>query len=128
MKLREPTDFLILEALDDRGRNVATNLAHHIDKGRKNINTRLPVLRDYGLVRKIGPAARSGLYEITRRGRLALMYRDQYGDVEDFEALLESVEVPDASTVESPDRALARNAPDLEDEATGSDADDESTE
>jgi hypothetical protein len=56
------------------------------------------------------------------------MYRDQYGDVKDFEALLESVGVPDASTVESPDRALARNAPDLEGEETASDADDESTE
>lgn len=88
MKLRQPTDFLILEALEDTGRNVATNLAPHTGKSRKNINTRLPVLEDYGLVEKIGPAERSGLYEITRLGRTALIYADQYDDVDDFEALI----------------------------------------
>lgn len=89
MKLRQPTDFLILEALEDKGRNVATNLAAHTGKSRKNINTRLPVLEDYGLVRKIGPAERSGLYEITSIGKAALVYRDQYDEVDDFESLIE---------------------------------------
>lgn len=89
MKLRQPTDFLILEALEDKGRNVATNLSAHTDKSRKNINTRLPVLEDYGLVAKIGPADRSGLYEITSLGKAALVYRDQYDEVDDFEALIE---------------------------------------
>ncbi|ELY82626.1 winged helix-turn-helix domain-containing protein [Natrinema gari] len=89
MKLRQPTDFLILEALEDKGRNVATNLAAHTGKSRKNINTRLPVLEDYGLVRKIGPAERSGLYEISSTGKAALVYRDQYDEVDDFEALIE---------------------------------------
>lgn len=89
MKLRQPTDFLVLEALEDRGRNVATNLAAHTGKSRKNINTRLPVLEDYGLVRKIGPAERSGLYEITSLGKAALVYQEQYDEVDDFEALIE---------------------------------------
>ena len=89
MKLRQPTDFLILEELEDKGRNVATNLAAHTGKSRKNINTRLPVLEDYGLVRKIGPAERSGLYEITSLGKAALVYRDQYDEADDFEALIE---------------------------------------
>lgn len=89
MKLRQPTDFLILEALENTGRNVATNLASHTGKSRKNINTRLPVLEDYGLVRKIGPAKRSGLYEITSLGKAALIYQDQYDDVDDFESLIE---------------------------------------
>lgn len=89
MKLRQPTDFLILEELEDKGRNVATNLAHHTGKSRKNINTRLPVLEDYGLVAKIGPAERSGLYEITSLGKAALVYQDQYDEVDDFEALIE---------------------------------------
>lgn len=89
MKLRQPTDFLILEALEENGRNVATNLQSHTEKSRKNINTRLPVLEDYGLVRKIGPAERSGLYEITSDGKAALIYQDQYGEVDDFDALLE---------------------------------------
>ncbi|NKE34995.1 winged helix-turn-helix transcriptional regulator [Natronococcus sp. JC468] len=88
MKLRQPTDFLILEELEDKGRNVATNLATHTGKSRKNINTRLPVLEDYGLVEKIGPAERSGLYEITSLGQAALVYRDRYGEVDDFEAYI----------------------------------------
>jgi len=108
VKLRRPTDFLILEALEEHGRNVATNLAHHTDKSRKNINTRLPVLDDYTLVRKIGPAEHSGLYEITRKGRVALMYRDQYGEVDDFEGLLEQPDAPDASDASNPQQALAR--------------------
>jgi len=89
VKLRQPTDFLILEALEEKGRNVATNLAEHTGKSRKNINTRLPVLEDYGLVRKIGPAERSGLYEITSTGKAAIVYREQYDDVDDFDSLIE---------------------------------------
>ncbi|ELY53434.1 hypothetical protein C491_21136 [Natronococcus amylolyticus DSM 10524] len=89
MKLRQPTDFLILEELEDKGRNVATNLAQHTGKSRKNVNTRLPVLEDYGLVQKIGPAERSGLYEITRLGKAAIIYQDEYDDADDFESLLE---------------------------------------
>jgi len=104
MKLRRPTDFLILAALEEHGRNVATNLEHHVGKSRKNINTRLPVLADYDLVDKVGPAEYSGLYEITHKGQVALMYRDQYGDVEDFEALIEE---PDAENA-GPQTAVAR--------------------
>ena len=90
MKLRRPTDFLILEELDERGRNVATNLAHHTGKSRKNINTRLPILTDYGLVDKIGPAPRSGLYEITDLGRAAVELREDYED-EDWEDRVEDL-------------------------------------
>ena len=89
MRLRQPTDFLILQELEEKGRNVATNLASHTGKSRKNINTRLPVLEDYGLVQKIGPAERSGLYEITSDGKAALLYQDQYDKVDNFEVLLE---------------------------------------
>ena len=89
MRLRRPTDFLILEALDERGRNVATNLAAHTGKSRQNINTRLPVLADYDLVRKIGPKERSGLYEITPKGQAALAHRDEYRRIGDFEQLIE---------------------------------------
>jgi len=89
MRLRRPTDFLILEALEGTGRNVATNLAVHTGKSRKNINTRLPVLADYGLIRKIGPKKRSGLYEITPTGQAALAHKDEYRRGEDFEQLIE---------------------------------------
>jgi hypothetical protein len=88
VKLRQPTDFLILEALHTYGRNVAPNLAEITDKSRKNINNRLPVLDDYGLVRKIGPAERSGLYELTDTGRVALRLRDEYDHSIDFDGLI----------------------------------------
>ncbi|ADD06615.1 homolog to phage PhiH1 repressor protein [Natrialba magadii ATCC 43099] len=107
MKLRQPTDFLILEALEDKGRNVATNLAAHTGKSRKNINTRLPVLEDYGLVEKIGPAERSGLYEITSMGKAALVYQDQYDEVDDFEDLIEG---PSAGDIEVDADADAQTA------------------
>ncbi|GAB3682344.1 hypothetical protein GCM10028857_08020 [Salinarchaeum chitinilyticum] len=89
MRLRQPTDFLVLEALHSYGRNVAPNVAEITGKSRKNVNNRLPVLDDYGLVRKIGPAERSGLYEITERGRVTLQLRDQYDAAEDFDALVD---------------------------------------
>jgi DNA-binding IclR family transcriptional regulator len=89
VRLRRPTDFLILEALAAYGRNVATNLSEITGKSRKNINNRLPQLVDYGLVRKIGPAEHSGLYEITTKGELALGHREEYDEREDFGAFLD---------------------------------------
>ena len=115
MKLRQPTDFLILEALEDKGRNVATNLASHTGKSRKNINTRLPVLEDYGLVRKIGPAERSGLYEISSLGKAALVYQDQYDDVDDFESLIEG---PSAAASDGGDAQASFARGEEEDEET----------
>lgn len=100
MRLRRPTDFLILEALEDRGRNVATNLAEHTGKSRKNINTRLPILEDYDLVTKIGPAERSGLYEITPKGKAALIHREDYGEVDDFDALIEEPSASDGGAAD----------------------------
>jgi predicted transcriptional regulator len=85
MKLTQPTDFEILEMLDDHGRNVAANLAIHLDRDRAYLNTRLPYLLDYGLVEKIGPSDKSGLYEITDHGRAALECREQYDDVSSHE-------------------------------------------
>jgi len=91
MKLVMPTDFEILDALSDGKRNNAVNLAYVLDRNRAYINTRMPVLRDYGLVESAGPAPTSGLYVITSKGAAALAHRDSYGDDEtDFDALLES--------------------------------------
>lgn len=125
MKLRRPTDFLILEALDAYGRNVATNLSHHIDKSRKNINTRLPVLEDFGLVRRIGPGERSGLYEITARGRTALEYRDDYDEVEDFGAFIDGMDPPEGNRYETPSPAGVALARSEDDRTGGTDGGDE---
>lgn len=121
MKLRRPTDFLILEALDAYGRNVATNLAHHIDKSRKNINTRLPVLEDFGLLRRIGPGERSGLYEITERGRTALANRHRYDDVEDFGALIDRLDPPERDRQNTPSPAGVALARSEDDRTKGAD-------
>lgn len=89
MRLVEPTDFEILDALSDGRRNNAANLAYLLDKDRSYLNTRLPVLADFKLVERVGPAPNSGLYIITERGLAAVECRDRYGDPDvDFDALL----------------------------------------
>lgn len=89
MKLAVPTDFEILEALANRKRNTAANLSYILDKDRSYINTRLPVLADYSLVERIGPAPNSGLYEITDKGLVVVDLQSEYKDDEvDFDALV----------------------------------------
>ena len=97
MKLAVPTDFEILDALSDGKRNTAANLSYILDKDRSYINTRLPVLADYGLVDRIGPAPNSGLYEITEKGEAAVDLQEHYRQEDvDFDALL-AEEVQDAT-------------------------------
>lgn len=88
MHLVDPTDFDILEILTE-GRNVPGNLAIRLDVEPGYIRTELPKLAKNGLVERIGPAERSGLYEITDRGRAALELREQYDSETDFEAVLD---------------------------------------
>ncbi|MFW6384657.1 MAG: ArsR family transcriptional regulator [Halodesulfurarchaeum sp.] len=91
MKLAVPTDFEILEALSDGRRNTAANLSYILDKDRSYINTRLPVLADYGLTERIGPAPNSGLYEITEKGHVVLDNREKYREDDvDFDALVDA--------------------------------------
>ena len=91
MKLAVPTDFDILEALSDGRRNTAVNLSYILDKNRSYINTRLPILADYGLLERVGPAPKSGLYEITEKGEVVVEHRDKYrSDGVDFDELVES--------------------------------------
>jgi predicted transcriptional regulator len=89
MRLVSPTDFDILAAMADGRRNNAVNLAAMLDRNRSYINTRLPILLDYGLVERVGPAPNSGLYEITPKGRAVVEHRDRYDDTDvDFNALV----------------------------------------
>lgn len=87
MKLVDPTDFQLLKALSDGKRNTAANLAVELDRNRAYLNSRLPVLYDYGLVEQVGPAERSGLYEITDKGKIVARHREEYRngtvDIED---------------------------------------------
>lgn len=95
MKLVNPTDFDLLEAFDQYGRNVAANLAIRLNRDRAYINTRMPHLEDYRLIESIGPATNAGLYELTDRGKAVLEHQDQYSTLEaaEFEALVdESIE------------------------------------
>lgn len=91
MRLVQPTDFEILETLDTHGRNVASNIAIHLDRDRAYLNTRMPHLLDYGLVTKIGPADNSGLYELTDRGEAVLSHQEAYDEVNqnEFRTLIE---------------------------------------
>lgn len=89
MRLADPGDFKILEYLQD-GRNVAGNIHLDIDVTRGYVNSELPKLADYGLVRKIGPNPNSGLYELTEKGELAIEYRHVYHQEDiDFNEFLE---------------------------------------
>lgn len=88
MRLQLPTDKLILGALLE-GRNLAANIAAEIDRSRNYINQRMGPLHDYGLVEKVGPIEGTGLYEITPKGGAAYLLADRYGEVDDFEALVE---------------------------------------
>jgi predicted transcriptional regulator len=91
MKLTQPTDFDILSVLSDGKRNNAINIAEMLDQERSYMNTRLPVLDDYGLIESVGPAENSGLYVITDTGQQALKYQDEYNkDSDRFEELLEA--------------------------------------
>lgn len=88
MRLVQPTDFKILGQLADSRRNNAANLAVLLDQDRSYINTRLPVLADYGLVKRVGPAEKSGLYVITERGHAAVACQEAYATNSDFEAII----------------------------------------
>jgi predicted transcriptional regulator len=89
MKLVQPTDFEILKALSETGgRNVATNIAQRINKDRSYVNTRFSALVENGLVERVGPSEKSGLYDLTDRGNRALQYRDRYEKTDDFESLI----------------------------------------
>lgn len=91
MKLVDPTDFEILDALSDGKRNTAANLAIELDRDRAYLNSRLPVLADYDLLNQVGPAERSGLYEITEKGKVAAEHHEAYRREDaDFEGVIES--------------------------------------
>lgn len=88
VKLKRPTDFEILDIFSDGERDVGVNVADRLDKNRGYINTRLPQLEDYGLLERVGPSDRSGLYRITPRGIAALKLRERYDD-DDFADLID---------------------------------------
>jgi len=78
IRLTTPTDFHILNALSDGERDTTANIASQIDKERGYLNTRLPALADFELLRKIGPHANSGLYQITPLGVAAMQRQSLY--------------------------------------------------
>ncbi|QLH80032.1 hypothetical protein HZS55_15720 [Halosimplex rubrum] len=93
MKLKRPVDFEILGAYSDGEQDVGVNIAERIDYNRSYVNTRLPQLEDYGLLTKVGPSERSGLYRITPKGVAALRLRNEYGE-EGYEELVDERAAP----------------------------------
>ena len=86
--LLRPLDFALLDELTE-GRNVGANLHVLVDASSPYTLERLSQLADYGLVRRVGPNENVGLYEITPLGEAALAHREEYGEVDDFDALIE---------------------------------------
>lgn len=90
MRLTVPTDFEILGTLSDERRNNAINIAAELDRNRSYINTRLPVLADFGLIERVGPASNSGLYVITEKGQIVAKHQEAYEDDSiNFESFIE---------------------------------------
>ncbi|GGI95270.1 hypothetical protein GCM10008995_01810 [Halobellus salinus] len=83
MRLRRPTDFLILDVLSDGERNTGANIADLIERDRGYVNTQLPTIEDQGFVKKIGPHQNSGLYQITPLGIAAVQKQSLYSESED---------------------------------------------
>lgn len=85
------TDFKILEALADGERNIAANIALEIDADRGYINNRFSYLLSRDLVQRVGPKERSGLYQITEKGEVAVEHRQKClnDEVDDFESFVE---------------------------------------
>lgn len=93
MRLSQPTDFLILEALSDGERDTGANVAKRIDRDRKYINNELPKLEKQRLVKKIGPHENSGLYQITPLGIAAIQKQSLYSERKDeFETAIRDLE------------------------------------
>jgi predicted transcriptional regulator len=104
MRLSQPTDFLILDALSDGERDTAANIAKRIERKRTYINAELPKLTDQGLVQKIGPYENSGLYQITPLGVAAARNQSLYNKNEtEFERtirqLADEIEIQRPSVV-----------------------------
>lgn len=83
VKLNEPTDFEILDALRDGGNLTPGRVAHRIDRSTKYVSTRLSQLRDYGLVEYVPPEELGELYRVTEAGERAAELRDEYGGPDD---------------------------------------------
>ena len=85
------TDFKILNVLASGKRNVAANVALEIDVDRGYINSRFGYLLSEDLVERVGPKERSGLYEITPKGQVAVEHKQVYfaDESDDFESFVE---------------------------------------
>ena len=91
MKLVDPTDFDILEVMEPGQRETAPNIAEILDKDRQYISNQLSDLAGKGLVKKVGPSVRSGMYVITEKGQVAVRFRESYSHEAhvEFENLIE---------------------------------------
>lgn len=85
------TDFKILEALADGERNIAANIALEIDADRGYINNRFSYLLSRDLVERVGPKERSGLYQITEKGKVAVEHKQKRlnDEVDDFASFVD---------------------------------------
>lgn len=105
VKLKQPIDFRVLEAMSDGRRDKGANIAIRIDEDRMYVNNRLNDLAEYGLFEKIGPAENTGLYQITPKGVAAMELEDGYERgrkwEEAVEACAQRVEIRDPETVTS---------------------------
>lgn len=93
MKLTDPTSFQVLRVIADGRPQTATNLGEILDQDARYMSNQLNDLHKTGLVRRVGVAETSRMFEITEKGRIALEYADKYSHqrASEFGELVERV-------------------------------------
>lgn len=64
VRLKEPTDTMILEYLEEKVRDVPGNIANSIDRHPTYVSDRIKQLEDYGLVEDTGHS----VFKLTAKG------------------------------------------------------------
>jgi len=75
LRLRNPTDFEILDLMSDGERYTPGYVAECLDRDSGYMRNRIRELAGNGLIDRVG---NSTMYILTQRGRVALELRDQY--------------------------------------------------
>lgn len=106
MKLTDPTSFQVLRVIADGRPQTATNLGEILDQDARYMSNQLNDLHKIGLVRRVGVAETSRMFEITEKGKIALEYADKYSHqrASEFGELVERV--LDSREIDTPEADL----------------------
>ena len=87
--LTTPTDLEIIELLSKGDRQTPANVAAHLDRNSRYMSGRLRDLEERGYIRGAPPAERSGMYEITKLGKIVAFHIHAY--VRDYQNIFHGI-------------------------------------